>query len=78
MDDIYFAGIAYAEDICLLALKQRDLELIVTECIAGFEATGLETGMNKTFWTSIVRSPTASLNVVRDNHKMSWRKSFYA
>ena len=27
----------------------KNLELMVQECIAGFEAAGLETGMDKTF-----------------------------
>ena len=38
--------------------------------IAGFEAAGLETGMDKTFWTSTVRSPNASLNI--DGHLIAW------
>ena len=62
MGDIYLASIAYANDICLLASNQNDLQLMVKECIAGYKASGLETGMDKTFWTSTVPLTDSSLN----------------
>ena len=55
---------------CLPASNKKDFELMVKECIAGFSAASLETGMNKAFWTSTVRSPTASLNI--DSHSIPW------
>ena len=58
MDNIHLTSIAYADDICLLASNKKDLELMVKECIDidGFLAAGLETGLDKTFWTSTTRS----------------------
>ena len=47
MDSMYLTSIAYADDIFLLASGQKDLELMVKECIAGFFAAGLETGLDK-------------------------------
>ena len=58
----------HADDICPLASSKKDLERMVKECTAGFQAAGLETGLDKTFWTSIVRSPTASRNI--DGHSI--------
>ena len=49
MDNIHLKSIAYADDICLLAFSRKDLELMVKECIGGFLAAGLETGLDKNF-----------------------------
>ena len=69
MDNIHFTSIAYADDMCLLASSIKDLELRVKECIAGFLAACLETGLDKTFWTITTRSPNATLNI--DEHTIS-------
>ena len=60
MDNIHLTSIAYADDICLLASSKKDLELMVKECIEGFLEAGLETGLDKTFWTSSTHSPNAN------------------
>ena len=70
MDNIHLTSTAYADDMCLLASSIKDLELMVKECIAGFLAAGLETGLDKTFWTSTTRSPNATLNVC--GHTIPW------
>ena len=63
MDNVPLVSTAHADDICLLASSKEDLELMARECIAAFEAAGLETGMGNTFWTSTVRSPNDSLSI---------------
>ena len=52
MNNIHLTSIAYADNICLLASSKKDLELMAKECIAGFLAAALETGLDKTFSTS--------------------------
>ena len=73
IDNIHLTSIAYADDICLLASSKKELELVVKECIDGFLAAGLETGLDKTFWTSSVHSPNASLRI--NEHEVPQRKS---
>ena len=43
---------------------------MVKECIDGFLAAGLETGLDKTFWLSSVHSPNASLRI--NEHEIAW------
>ena len=52
----YLTRKAYAGDFSLLAWRSEDLELMVTEYTAGFEAAGPGTGIYKTFWTSTAAS----------------------
>ena len=42
IDNIHLRSIAYADDICLFASSNEDLELVVKECIAGFLTADLE------------------------------------
>ena len=70
MDNIHLTSIAYADDICLLASSKKDLELMVKECIEGFLEAGLETGLDKTFWTSSTHSPNANLKI--GEHTIPW------
>ena len=66
-------SIAYADDNCLLASNKKDLEIMVKGCIECFLAAGLETGLDKTFWTSTTRTLDASLNV--DGHMLPWAET---
>ena len=43
---------------------------LVKECIDGFLAAGMGTGLDKTFWTSTTHSPNASLRL--DGHAIPW------
>ena len=70
MDNIHLTSIAYADDICLLASSKKDLELMVKECIDGFLAAGLETGLDKAFWTSSTHSPITNLKI--GEHAIPW------
>ena len=70
LDNIHLTSIAYADDICLLASSKKDLELMVKECIDGFLAAGLETGLDKTFWTSSTQSPNTNLKI--GEHAIPW------
>ena len=53
---LHFTSIACADGSCPLASSKEDLELMERECIAGFEAAGLETGMDKTKHSPITDS----------------------
>ena len=63
-------GLLNVDDIWLLVSRKQKqgLELMVRECIAGFEDALLETGTDKTFWTSTVSAVTRSLG-----RRRSWR-----
>ena len=62
-DNIYITNIAYADDISLLAPCKEDLELMEKECIAGFDAAGLEIGMNKTLWSEKITYVGAQIHL---------------
>ena len=73
MDNIHLMSTVHAGDICLAASNNKIPCSLVKECFACFEAAGVQTGMDKTFLTSTVRSPTASLNI--DNRSRGQKKS---
>ena len=73
MDNAAVTSIAYADDICLLASSKEDLETMIKDCMKGFEEAVLETGLNKTFWTSSQRTPEETLRV--NEHTMKWSES---
>ena len=49
---------------------------MVKECIDGFLAAGLETGLGKTFWTSSTHSPNTHLKSVRARNLLDRENHF--
>ena len=71
--DFVLSAILYADDVILLSSSRKDLELMISEVIAGFSVVGLETSTEKSHWTSHPSKPGSRLRFGQD--RISWEQS---